>query len=462
MLLTLTTTHQPATDLGYLLHKHPDRCQTFRLSFGQAVVFYPEATSERCTAALLLEMDPIALVRGKGDSGPRTLAHYVNDRPYVASSFLSVALAQVLGTALAGQCKSHPDLVEQGIPLIAHLPVLPCRGGEGILRALFEPLGYRVTAQALPLDEQFPDWGTSRYLSVTLENTLRLADLLHHLYVLIPVLDDDKHYWVGDEEVNKLLRHGSGWLDQHPAKERITRRYLKHQGRLTDLALSQLADEDGLDPDATALSQAQAEAALEKPISLHQQRLATVIDTLKALGSRRVLDLGCGEGKLLRLLAKESLFEQITGVDISARALQRAQERLERLAPMQRARVTMFQGSLLYRDARLRGYDAALLVEVIEHLDLDRLEALERVVFEFAQPQAVIVTTPNLEFNCRFETLPPGSLRHQDHRFEWTRAEFGAWGEQVAQRFGYQFRVAGIGIEDLEVGTPTQMGVFQR
>ncbi|MBE9159550.1 3' terminal RNA ribose 2'-O-methyltransferase Hen1 [Nodosilinea sp. LEGE 06152] len=460
MLLTLTTTYGPATDLGYLLHKHPDRCQAFPMSFGQAFVFYPEAGAERCTAALMLDIDPVGLVRGKSTS----LEQYVNDRPYVASSFLSVAIAKVFGTALAGQCNQRPELVATAIPLTVSLPVLPCRGGEAVLRQLFEPLGYEVTAQPLPLDDQFPDWGNSPYFAVNLHHTVRLADLLSHLYVLIPVLDDEKHYWVGDEEVEKLLRHGSGWLSHHPARETITRRYLKQQRQLTRLALEQLSEGDRPDPDAEEAPQAQAEEQLEQPISLNQQRMAAVVAALKASGAKRVVDLGCGEGKLLRSLLKDPGFEHIAGVDVSHRALERAQERLERgfFSPTQRSRLNLFQGSLTYRDERLSGFDAATVVEVIEHLDPDRLASLERVLFEFARPQVVIITTPNIEYNSRFAGLPAGTLRHSDHRFEWTRAEFQTWATQVAERFGYRVQFHGIGAEDLAVGTPTQMGVFER
>ena len=464
MLLTITTTHTPATDLGYLLHKHPDRCQSFVMTFGQAYVFYPEASVERCTAALLLTIDPVDLVRGKSKSASqeRTLEQYVNDRPYVASSFLSVAIAKVFGTALSGNCKDRPELAQTAIPLTVSLPVLPCRGGETFLRQLFEPLGYQVVAQSLPLDEQFPDWGNSLYFSVSLQNTIRLSDLLSHLYVLIPVLDDDKHYWVSDEEVDKLLRHGEGWLSTHPAREKIASRYLKRQRRLTRMALLQLTEEDNSDPDAAEAAHAQEEEMVEKPLSLNQQRLEAAIAILKHSGAKRVVDLGCGEGKLLRELLKDNSFEQIAGVDVSYRALEIARSRLERdrLSPMQQARLQLIQGSLTYRDSRLSGYDAATAIEVIEHLDLNRLASFERVLFEFARPKTAIVTTPNIEYNVRFETLPTGKLRHRDHRFEWTRAEFQTWANRVAERFGYTVKFYPIGREDPKVGAPTQMGVF--
>src|SRR5215212_6869760 len=165
MLLTITNTHAPATDLGYLLHKSPYRVQSFPLSFGQAHVFYPEARPEQCTAALLLDVDPVGLVRNRrGPSGQgRSLEQYVNDRPYVASSFLSVAIAQVFGSALAGRSRGREELAQTPLPLRARISVLPCRGGEDFLRRLFEPLGYEIVAERHPLDEQFPEWGDSPY-----------------------------------------------------------------------------------------------------------------------------------------------------------------------------------------------------------------------------------------------------------------------------------------------------------
>src|SRR6185369_14859624 len=130
MLLTITTTHQPASDLGYLLHKNPARLHSFALPFGEAHVFYPEANAERCTACLLLNVDPVRLVRGKGDWKDGMLDQYVNDRPYVASSFMSVAISQVFGSALAGRSKEKADRVEVPIPLTVHINVLPVRGGD--------------------------------------------------------------------------------------------------------------------------------------------------------------------------------------------------------------------------------------------------------------------------------------------------------------------------------------------
>jgi len=484
MLLAITTTRAPATDLGWLLHKHPARVQTFELAFGAAHVFYPVAQDERCTAVLLLDVDPVGLVRRRG--GPPgdglALQQYVNDRPYVASSLLSVAIAQVYGSALGGRCREKPELVAARLPLEVRIAAVRSRGGEGLLARLFEPLGYELGLRRYPLDERFPEWGESNYFSVKLRAECRLQDLLGHLYVLLPVLDDEKHYWVGEDELAKLLRKGEGWLAGHPERRLIAQRYLKHQRYLTRAALARLADEDHPDPDGEQAAYERAEAALEatladrgdaqKPASaeppsrgptLGTQRLAAVLAALRAAGARSVIDLGCGGGKLLRHLLADARFERIVGLDVSSRALDAAADRLrlERLPPPKRARIELLHGSLVYRDQRLRGFDAAACVEVIEHLDPPRLAALERVLFEFARPRTVVITTPNREYNVRFATLPAGRLRHGDHRFEWTRAEFESWAGRVAERFGYRVRFQPIGPPDDEVGSPTQMAVFE-
>ncbi len=470
MLLTIAATRfpdgSPATDLGYLLHKNPARVQTFEQSFGRVHVFYPHACEHRCQIAVLLDVDPVALVRrGGAVRSQRGLDQYVNDRPYVASSFLSVALNGLFATAMNGRCKERPQLVSCPTALSARLAVVSCRGGEEMVRSLFEPLGYEVAITAHPLDEAFPEWGESRVYSVQIGQTTTLQSLLQHLYILIPVLDNDKHYWVGQDEVEKLLVRGKDWLKEHPHREFITTRYLKYQSRLTRDALARLTeDEDDLDPDAAEAEHAAEEEAIERPLSLNQQRLGSVVSVLKSAGAASVLDLGCGEGNLLRLLLHDKQFARIVGVDVSLSSLQRAAQKLrfERMADHLRKRINLLHGSLIYRDDRLAGFDAAAVVEVIEHLDPPRLQAFERAVFEFARPRLVVMTTPNREYNVRWETLPAGAFRHRDHRFEWTRVEFREWAGRVASQHGYRVHFLPVGPEDTEVGSPTQMGVFER
>ena len=462
MLFTITTTAHQADDLSFLLHKHPARVQAFELKFGKIHVFYPEVSETRCTAAMLLEVDPVALVRRHRGGGGGTLGTYVNDRPYVASSFLSVAISQVFGTALAGHCKDLPDRVDEAMPFEVNIAVLPCHGGETVLRRLFEPLGYQVEATPHVLDDQFPQWGTSPYFTVNLKTKCSLQALLSHLYVLVPVLDDDKHYYVGEDEVEKLLRRGEKWLPAHPERDLITERYLKYQRSLVREALTQL-QEEAVAPDVMAERYAAAEEALEAPVRLNELRLDAVLGALKQCGARQVLDLGCGEGKLLVLLMQDPYFEKLVGMDVSAQALERAARRLHLdRYPKRRERVSLLHGTLTYRDDRLHGFDAAALVEVIEHLDAPRLRALERVVFAHARPGCVIVTTPNREFNVRFESLPTGNFRHPDHRFEWGRSEFRTWAESVAAQFDYTVRFVPIGEVDETLGPPTQMAVFEQ
>ncbi len=459
MLLTIKTTHQPAKDLGFLLHKNPANVQHFDAWFGKIHIFYPEANDKCCSAAMLLDVDPVNLVRGKSDFA---LSQYVNDRPYVASSFLSVAISKVYGTAMSGRCKEKPELADEVIPLEVKISVLPCRGGEQYLRRLFEPLGYEVSAQGYQLDEKYPDWGQSSYFTVVLKRKCKLSEFLTHLYVMIPVLDDEKHYWVGEDEVDKLLKRGAGWLEAHPERDNIIARYLKHKHSLKRMALERLMDEDSQAPDKKTEINEQEELGIEEKIGLNEQRMSAVVDALKKSGAKRVLDLGCGEGKLLRLLLKEKSFEEIVGVDISIRSLEIASDRLklERMTDKQRQRIKFLQSALTYRDRRIEGYDAAAIVEVIEHLDQPRLAAFERVIFEFSKPKTVVITTPNIEYNVLFNNLPAGKFRHKDHRFEWRRNEFSDWAGIIANRFGYSVEISPVGNEDTEVGAPTQMGIF--
>lgn len=451
-MLTITTTHQPATDIGFLLHKNPDHMHTISLSFGTAYVFYPEATIERCTAAFLVDIDPISLVRKGRGSHHFALAQYVNDRPYAASSFLSVALNKAFRTLLSGQCKQRPALVAQEIPLEVKIPVLPCRGGSQMLQKLFEPLGYEIEAKRHKLDEHFPNWGDSQYYSVTLKRICPLKEFLNHLYVLIPVLDNEKHYYIDQDEIEKLLRFGEGWLEKHPEKEMITRRYLQFR-YIANEALAQLGDQE--DPPFVEVKQ-------EVRIPLQEERMKIVAATLKAYKAKRVIDLGCGEGKLLTTLLDDEYFEEITGCDVSMQALQWASQklRIDRLPSCKRRRISLMQTALTYRDKRLSGYDAASIVEVIEHLELPRLDSFRRVVFEFARPKLVLITTPNREYNVLFENLPAGKFRHSDHRFEWTREEFENWAHATAEEFGYNVCFEPIGSVHEKYGAPTQMGVF--
>ena len=394
MYLSISTTHRPATDLGFLLHKHPERVHETELPFGKALIFYPQADEARCEAALVLDIDPIGLVRGKGRT-EGLLDAYVNDRPYAASSFLSVAMGRALRTAMTGASRERPDLAESEIPLELVVTPLPARGGVRLVHELFEPLGWRVETEALA-DGGALTGRTPHYVTLKLSGTALLQALLNHLYVLIPVLDDDKHYWVGEDEVEKLLKRGEGWLESHPARELIVRRYLIHRRGLAREALERLAPEtreEAIEPEKRVTQ----EAAIEAPLRLNDQRLDAVVEALRASGARAIADLGCGEGKLLQRLLRQRWVERLIGVDAAARDLEWASKRLKldlAGAPPE-GRVTLLHGGITYRDRRWEDVDAVALVEVIEHLDAERLPNLEKIVFGAARPETVVVTTPD-------------------------------------------------------------------
>jgi SAM-dependent methyltransferase len=491
--LTITSTSDrseaPATDLGYLLHKHPDRAQKFGLPVGTAHVFYPRADASICTAALLLEVDPIALVRGRGPKPADgfSLAQYVNDRPYAASSMLAVALGKVFRTAVTGRCEARPELPGIPLQLDIHVPALPCRGGADVARRLFEPMGWTVGITPVPLDPEL-GWGDSRYVDLRLSGQTLLSEALSQLYVLLPVLDDAKHYWVSPDEVDKLIRAGEGWLASHPERALITERYLRHQRRLVDDALERfagledvtLSSEDTEFPaDVDVESEAEVEVSADgvvvvggegpvggvvapaQPVSLAKQRLQAVVEALQASGAQSVADLGCGEGKLLKALLADSRYQRLLGVDVSHRGLDIAARRLrlDTLPDRVRERINLRQSSLVYADPSLAGFDAAVLMEVIEHIDPPRLPSLASNVFGTARPSQVLVTTPNVEFNTHYG-IADGETRHTDHRFEWDRSQFQAWASAVAEQYGYGVRFAGIGDADPGFGSPTQMAVL--
>jgi len=461
MLLTITADRSPVlelpSDFGYLLHKHPERVQAFDVYGGSAHVFYPHVDESRCTIAMMLEVDPVALVRGRsgGSQDGFALGQYVNDRPYVSSSLLSVAMAKVFRSALNGRSEGHERLAESPLDLTITLPAVP--GTPDLLRRVFTPMGWHVDAIPIVLDASRPEWGDAPLVSLKLVGSVRLADALNHLYVLLPVLDDAKHYWVGDDEVDKLVRAGSGWLATHPERELVTSRYLAHQRGLADAALGRLTELDDRSVEEIVEDE---EPVRGRP--LVRMRHDAVLGVVRELKPTSVVDLGCGPGALLGSLLEIQGVDRVIGTEVSDRSLSNAAKRLhvDHMTERQSDRLTLLLSSLLYDDDRLHDLDLAILMEVIEHIDLDRLPTVVRNVFGSMRPRHVIVTTPNVEYNARYPALADGGLRHSDHRFEWTRNEFAAWAQAVGKIHRYDVELHPIGKIDAEVGSPTQMAVF--
>lgn len=459
MLLTLSTTDKIGTDIGYLLHKNPNRLHEYTLSFGKARVFYPKASQDECQVALLVEINPVELAqKTKRNISNWSLGKYINDRPYVASSFLSTAIAKVFGTAMNGRCTKKPELVHHKIDLKIKLPVILSSGGEIDIHKIFEPLGYHVETHPITLNGNSGYNYERQYFSLELKIKETLQLVLSHLYLLIPTLDANKHYYVTEAEIEKLLEKGKSWLSNHPEKEWITRRILKSQGKLTKKALEKLTFPRKFHHEVDE------EEYNEKNISLHELRHQSVTDLVNKLNIQSILDMGCGDGKLLKMLLDHTSIKSITGMDVSCSALKKAHNYLhiDSMPPLRRQRIKLTLGSLLYRDKRMQNIDAITLIEVIEHLNPSRLKTMERVIFEMAAPKHVIITTPNCEYNIKMESLDQGKFRHSDHRFEWTRAQCEEWGTSVGKKFNYSYKLSQIGPIDEVLGAPTQMILFTK
>jgi 3' terminal RNA ribose 2'-O-methyltransferase Hen1 len=266
-----------------------------------------------------------------------------------------VALGRCYGQSMSGRSKERQALADRALCFEARVVPVAASGGPEVIVALFEPLGYAVTAE--PLDET----GQRGLYDLRLSADIRLRDPLNHLYVLVPVLDDAKHWWIDRDEIDKLIAKGGGWLAEHPAKELITKRALKHRRGLVHQALARLAEETALEEEDDDTPAPEPEKALEKPIRLHELRLEAVMAALRDHGVASVLDLGCGDGKLLRRLVKERGIDRIVGVDPSVRALEIAPRRLylDRAGEGLRRRIDLQMGSLTYGDRRWQGFDAA-------------------------------------------------------------------------------------------------------
>ena len=468
MLLTITYDGKDASDLGYLLFKNPHRPQKLELNFGNAYVFYPELSEHRATAALLLDIDPIQLAKGKENTNTAGMFDYLNDRPYVSSSFMSTAISRVFGTALSGRCDSKPELADTPINLTAHISMLPCRGDKEKLKSIFEPLGYSVFYTVSPCDEEFPEWGESPYVDLTLKGNVKLKDMLNHLYVLLPVFDRRKHYWINRDEIDKLLSHAGIWLKDHPEKVFITRNYLNKRKSwipsalraLEELSGDEREEEQKPEDDSSEEQDEGKKEDKEKRVRLQTMRINSVFGELTKRGVKSVVDLGCGNGELLNKLGNKGEFTKLLGADVSLTALRRASENLKRLIELKK--VTLYQASALYKDDRLKGTDAVCALEVIEHIDSGKLTLFETMLFQELAPETVVITTPNAEYNENYEFIKDGELRHGDHRFEWTRKEFEHWANTIASKYDYSLEISGIGTEDEKNGFPTQMGVFEK
>lgn len=192
---------------------------------------------------------------------------------------------------------------------------------------------------------------------------------------------------------------------------------------------------------------------------LHDTRLDLVMQRMRASGARRVLDLGCGSGHLLYRLATDNQFDEVVGLETCPRSLAKARQLLSEHPGGPFPNLTLINGSYTEPQRSLCDYDAAAMVETIEHIKPGLLSSVERVVFGQMRPRTIFLTTPNREYNPLFG-LHPDEFREADHKFEWDRARFGQWAQGLARRNGYRVTLGGIGEEDPDLGPPTQTAWF--
>lgn len=466
MLLTITTTHQPATDMGYLLGKHPNRCQTFDFPWAKAHVFYPEASHERCTIALAVELLTHKLNPNNRGTAHSRQEHFVNDRAYAATSHLALVINQLFSQAYASQNKDKPELSNTPLPLEVWLPTVPRGRHPDTASQLFEPLGYTVAAKPLPLDQKKPDSGYSRHIDLTLSHTITMAEMLRHLYVLLPTMDGGKHHYIEQDDVEKLMRFGEGWLSTHPKRDMIVNSSMNEKRSFANKVVAMLDEQNQAQeqPDENSPQETRherQEAHVERGIGLNKMRRDAVLKAVKDSSPNSVIDLGCGEGTLTLALLQENPSFRVTAMDVSTRAMSTLERRAGRLTPAQKDRLKTFHGSLSYRDRRLADHDTAVAMEVVEHIDEEKLSSFEDTVLAGARPKTLIVTTPNREYNAVFG-MEPGTRRHRDHRFEWDRQEFKKWANDSAAAHGYSVAILPIGPVDPSMGPPSQMAVFTR
>lgn len=448
MFLSISVPGPDATDLGFVLQKHPESVFRSEVSFGRVTGFYPRADADGCEFALVVEVDHVERVRGVSwDAGS---AGYIDPHPYAASSYLATAIPAALRSALNGKPARGPD--EAAAARMAGLAardwdlavrVCPVPASERAVAELFGPVGFEVETKALRSGHPM----ASPMLDVVLRGKMPVSRALSALYVLLPVTDGKKHYFYTEQEAEKLLSKGEGWLAVHPRREAIVQRYLGRSRQIAAAASERLGN-------APKAGEVQPEKVPGPWSGSHALRHEAILRILGERGSRRIVDLGCSEGSLLEMICSMPLVEEAVGVDPSLSDLERAGKRC---GPKGR----VLQGSAIYVDSRLRGFDTVVMCEMIEHVDPSRVELVERAVFGTMRPDTVILTTPNRSFNEAFG-LPPGSFRHQDHRFEWTSTECSGWARRVAAQFGYSVEVTGVGGDHPEHGSISTLCVFTK
>lgn len=445
MQLTIQASGDNVKAISYLLSKNPSNLYERNHKGHLVRLFYSKFTETELEVTIFVTPDPIELI--KNNSNSYDITHYINDREFAVSSIFCSFIRSALGTALNGQPKEeHIKWVDHPFPFTFEFgPVVSTLTDEKLMN-LFEPIGYEVTINRPEIEYSIPikTKSSARYISIKGMKTLQEG--LRHLFVLIPVIDNYKHYFIDEKEIEKLERYGEGWLEQHPLRDLIYRQALRFK-EIYSLVENSSKDEKKIEP--------------VKKVRLNELRYEKIVNTVSEMKPRSVVDFGSGEGKLSVQLGFVEGITEILAVEPSESASLKALERFNKVKNKEKfVNPELLWGSLFYYDERLKDKDVIILCEVIEHIDESRLpKAMDTLLHDY-QPGALIITTPNRDYNELYDMEE--HLRHNDHRFEWTRAEFRQWCTERNHGNDYELLFDGIGEEHASQGFPTQMCVFKR
>ncbi|WP_407270561.1 3' terminal RNA ribose 2'-O-methyltransferase Hen1 [Radiobacillus sp. PE A8.2] len=443
MQLTIHATGENVQVLSFLLAKNPTNLYE-RESKGHLVrMFYSKFMPSEVEATIFVTPDSIELV--KNNNNAYDITHYINDREFAVSSIFTSLIRSALATALNGNTKEeYQAWVKHCFPFTFGFGPVSTDLSDEQITNLFEPLGYEIDIEKRELDYDFSLKTTNHVRYINIHGTTTLQTGLRQLFVLIPVLDNYKHYYIDEKEIDKLQRYGEGWLDQHPSKDMIIRRALRFKELYSQL-------EDKVEQQETT-----------PKVRLNELRYQKIAETVQQLTDRKsIVDFGSGEGKLAYKLGFVSGVEEILAVEPSETATTRAIARFEHgESEVGFVSPTPVWGSLYYFDQRLVNKDVIILCEVIEHIDEYRLPKIIQTILQKYQPRALIITTPNSEYNNVYEL--DQAYRHSDHRFEWTRNQFQACCTAATEQHPYRLHFDGIGEEHPSFGQPTQMCTFIR
>lgn len=456
MQLAIKATGEGAKMLSFLLSKNPQNLYD-RMEKGYRVrLTYTVFSDSEVEALIFVTPDPVELVKNSPDT--YEITQYINDREFVVSSIFCSNTRSALGTALNGRPKEeYLDWAKHAFQLTIGFGPVATDLPDAAIKNLFEPLGYQTEIERGRADYnfQFKERSSARFIN--LQSKVTLQNALQHLFVLIPVLDDYRHYFIDEREIEKLERYGEGWLADHPLKELIIKRTLRFRELIDQMVLNSHQTElinEAVTPEPNISSQ-----PVVRLNKLRYQRLVKIIEDLAARES--IVDFGAGEGKLSVRLGFIPGVKEILAVEPTEkeqlRALKRFSEASRKddfIAP------TPVWGSLFYYDEQLCGKDVMILSEVIEHIDESRLPRVMDTILGSYKPQVLLITTPNAEYNPVYQ-MEEG-IRHKDHRFEWSRAEFAEWTYCLARNYAYEVQIDGIGEEAEGYGHPSQLAILTR